>query len=322
VGDLSLLNRPTRRLALLAGFAVVYLVWGSTYLAITFAVETFPPLLMAGSRFLFASLPLLGWFYWRGARPTARQWSRATLTGALLFLGSNGLLSWGQKQLVPSGRAALLISTTPLWMGLLGWLFYRMPRPGVRTIVGMLAGFLGAALLIKAPRSDTSDGSLLGYLAVFAVPICWAIGTYQTRRFRISEDILLASALQMFSGSVLLILAGTVLNEWPQLAERSVSFRSMLALAYLVVFGSLAFSVYTWLIRVASPTAVSTYAYVNPLVAVALGWLFNGEALNWTVLLASILILGAVVLITLPVSARPPGPAVSRQQPVRDLEGE
>jgi drug/metabolite transporter (DMT)-like permease len=219
-------------------------------------------------------------------------------TGALLLLGGNGLVTWGQ-QTVPSGKAALVIATTPLWMVLLEWLLYKGDRPTLRVWIGLTAGFVGAALLVH-PSGETSGGTVAGFLALLAAPVCWSAGTLESRRLRPSEDAILTSAMQMLAGGALMLLAGSVLGEWPVLMARTVSTRSLLALAYLTVFGGLlAFTTYAWLLRVASPTAVSTYAYVNPLVAVLLGWLVVDEAIDARVIVAGLLILGAVVLITL-----------------------
>jgi drug/metabolite transporter (DMT)-like permease len=294
-------GRSPRLLALLAGFAALYVVWGSTYLGIKFAVETLPPFLMAGWRFLLAGLILFAWKKARGAAwPTLRQWKLALVTGALLLLGGNGLVTWGQ-QTVPSGRAALFIATTPMWMVVLGWLFYAGERPSWRVVGGVLLGFGGAVLLIRSPGPNAAAGSLLGYLAILVAPVVWALGSHQTRQAKLADDPLLGRALQMIAGGGLMLLAGTCLGEWGSLATRTVSPRSMLAFAYLVVVGALVgFTTYAWLLRVASPTAVATYAYVNPLVAVLLAWLFTDEGLQPVVAVAASLIVGAVVLITLP----------------------
>src|SRR5262245_32308408 len=301
---------PPRLPALIAGFATLYLVWGSTYLGIKYAVETLPPLLMAGCRFLLAGVILYVALRLRGsAAPTLRQWRLAALTGALLLLGGNGLVPWGQLP-VPSGRAALIVATTPLWMVILGWLFYKGERPGRRMWLGLAVGFAGAALLIR-PSGEDRAGALLGTLAILGAPIAWSIGSLESRRNRPTDDALLTSAMQLLAGGALMVLTGTLLGEWPALFAREVSARSALAFGYLALVGGLVgFTTYAWLLRVASPTAVSTYAYVNPLVAVLLGWLVAGEALGLEVLLAAALVVGAVVLITLPRPASIEEPAV------------
>ena len=291
--------RSARLSHLVAGFAVVYLVWGSTFLGIKFAVETLPPFLMASCRFLTSGAILYAIIRLRGvAAPTLSQWRRGAWTGALLLLGGNGLVTWGQ-QTVPSGKAALVIATTPLWMVLMAWLLHKADRPSLRVWIGLAAGFAGAALLVH-PSGDASGGTVAGFLALLAAPVCWSAGSLESRRLPPSEDAILTSAMQMLAGGALMLLAGSALGEWPVLMARTVSTRSLLALAYLTVFGGLlAFTTYAWLLRVASPTAVSTYAYVNPLVAVLLGWLVVDEAIDARVAAAALLILGAVVLITL-----------------------
>jgi drug/metabolite transporter (DMT)-like permease len=294
---------PARLPALVAGFATLYILWGSTYLGIKFAVQTLPPFLMAGGRFLLAGTVLYTILRWLGApRPTLGQWADSTQIGALLLLLGNGLLTWGQ-QTVPSGQAALIIATTPLWMVILEWLFYRGKRPGLRIWIGLAVGFAGAALLIRpsAPTAISATAvSLAGMLAMVASPIAWSIGSLESRR-RPGTHALLASAMQMLTGGALLVVAGSLFGEWPVLLGRPIAARSVAAFFYLVIFGGLiGFTTYAWLLRVASPTAVTTYAYVNPLIAVLLGWLIAGETLDARILLAAGLIVGAVVLITLP----------------------
>lgn len=286
--------------ALLTGFSALYLLWGSTYLGIKFAVETLPPFLMAGGRFVLAGGVLYALLRLRGvAAPTAAQWRASVLSSALLLLGGNGLVTWGQ-QTVATGRAALIIATTPLWMVVLGWLFYRGERPSGRVWLGLAVGFVGAALLIR-PAANTAESSLGGLLALALAPVAWSLGSLETRRLRPAENTLLTSAMQMLLGGVLMLLVGAGLGEVPTLLSGQVATRSVVAFLYLTVFGGLVgFSTYAWLLHVASPTAVSTYAYVNPLVAVLLGWAVLDERLDTAVLLAAALILGAVVLITLP----------------------
>lgn len=300
--------RSARLPALVAGFATLYLLWGSTYLGIKFAVETLPPLLMAGARFSLAGIFLYTFLRLRGVQaPTRSQWRAGALTGALLLLLGNGLVTWGQ-QTFPSGRAALLVATTPLWMVLIAWAFYQGERPTGRVWVGMLIGFAGAALLVK-PSAEDASGSFAGFLAISLAPVAWSVGSLEARRNRPTEHALMTSAMQMLTGGAMMIVVGTILGEWPILFTQSISAKSLLAFFYLTFVGGLVgFSTYAWLLRVASPTAVSTYAYVNPLVAVLLGWLLAGETVGLTIGLAAALVVGAVVLITLPRRARTPKP--------------
>jgi drug/metabolite transporter (DMT)-like permease len=287
------------RPALVAGFAALYLIWGSTYLGIKFAVESLPPFLMAGWRFVGAGLVLYLVLRFQGVRASGAHWGAAVVSGALLLLGGNGLVTWGQQQGVPSGIAALIVATTPLWMVLVEWLCYQGARPRWRVVCGLLAGFAGAVLLINPATLNTPDRPLLATLAILGAPVLWSYGSLLSRSQPHSAAPLLTSALQMIAGGGLMVLGGTLLGEWPQLAERAVSPRSALAFAYLTLIGSLVgFTTYTWLLRVASPTAVATYAYVNPLVAVFLGWLLGSEALQSSTLYAAVLIAGAVALIT------------------------
>src|SRR5262249_3069292 len=200
-------SNTARPLALVAGFATLYLVWGSTYLGIKLAVQTLPPLLMAGSRFIVAGLLLYALLRLRGVpAPQWRQWLPATLTGALLLLGGNGLVTWAQ-QTVPSGRAALIVATTPLWMVMAGWLFFGGARPRLRVWLGLSVGFAGAALLIK-PSDSGESGSLVGSLMLALAPVCWSIGSLQTRRLPPASDPLMTSAMQMLTGGVLLFGLG------------------------------------------------------------------------------------------------------------------
>jgi drug/metabolite transporter (DMT)-like permease len=296
-------TRSARLPALAAGFATLYLVWGSTYLGIKFAIETLPPFLMAGCRFLLAGTALYTVVRWFGApRPTLGQWATATWIGSLLLLLGNGLVTFGQ-QTVPSGQASLIVATMPLWMVLLDWLFYGARRPGLRVWLGLAVGFAGAVLLIR-PTGETdfptASFSLIGTLALAASPVAWSVGSLESRR-RPTMNALQASAMQMLAGGALLVVAGSLLGEWPVLMARPIAARSVAAFFYLVIVGGLiGFTTYAWLLRVASPTAVTTYAYVNPLVAVLLGWLVAGETLDARILVAASLIVGAVVLITLP----------------------
>ena len=276
----------------------VYLIWGSTYLAIRFAIETIPPFLMAGARYLTAGILLYGWSRLRGApRPSLAQWRPAVIIGALLLLMGNGGVVWAEQR-VSSGLAALLISTEPLWIVLMVWLRDREQRPGGRVIAGLLLGFIGLVLLV---RPSSSGGGLdpLGVVAVLIASLSWAWGSLYSQRAKLPDSPLLSTSMQMLSGGGLLFLASALTGEPARFALAEVSARSLLSLAYLVVFGAiLAFTAYVWLLRSASAVLVSTYAYVNPVVAVLLGWAFAGEPLTRGTLVSAAVILTGVALIS------------------------
>lgn len=285
---------------LVAAFAAVYLVWGSTYLAIRFAIETLPPFLMAGARFLAAGGVLYAVMRARGEpRPSPVHWrSAAVVGGLLLFLGNGGVV-WAE-QTVPSGVAALLVATLPLWMVLLEWARPGGERPTGRVVAGLVVGFAGLVLLVGP--SELVGGQRVdpvGAGVVLFAALAWAAGSIYSRSAPLPSSPFLATGMEMLAGGALLVAAGAVTGELGALDPAGVSARSALALAYLVVFGSLVgFTAYIWLLRVSTPSRVSTYAYVNPVVAVLLGWALAGEPLSARVLGAAAVIIAAVVLIT------------------------
>lgn len=278
------------------GFAAIYLIWGSTYLGIRYAVETIPPLVMMSIRHSVAGVLVYVWARARGAeKPTLKEWSHAAVAGGLLFLGSHGTLAWAEVQ-VPSGLAALLCATLPLWTVLIARADGTEPSLNAKAIAGILLGFGGVALLIGPDLL----GQRLNWLAAGTVlfgSLSWAMGTAYTRKASLPSSKVLSAAMQMISGGVLLLIAGGISGERVRWSD--VTLRSTLALAYLIVFGSIvAFTVYTWLVGVSSPSMLSTYAYVNPVVAVFLGWVLAGEALNLRIVVATGIILAGVALVT------------------------
>ena len=288
-----------KRAKLVAAFAAVYVLWGSTYLAIRFGVETLPPFLMAGTRHLTAGLLLFAWTRIRGEpRPDRGNWRTAFFVGGLMLLGGNGLVTWAEKR-VPSGLAALIVASVPLWMALIDGVQKRV-RPRLPVVVGLLAG-LGGLLMLVAPGRFAGNGrpDLLGAGALLLAALCWTTGSlYSRHHARLPQSVLTSTAMQMIGGGTLLWLVGLAAGEGARLDLQAVSARSLLSLAYLIVFGSLvAFSAYVWLLRVTTPARVSTYAYVNPVVAVFLGWAFAGEAVTLRIALATIAIVGSVALI-------------------------
>lgn len=284
--------------------AAVYVIWGSTYLAIRFALETLPPFGFAGVRFVISGLLVYGWARWRGApRPTGRNWRAAAICGALLMLMGNGGVVWAEQRL-DSGLAALLIATEPLWIVMLFWLRPRGTRPTLQVVAGLALGLAGMAFLVR-PGGGVEP---VGALAVLLASFCWAAGSLYGRRAPLPASPFLSSGMQMLSGGVLLLLVSLLAGEPAQADLSQASLRSLLAVTYLIVGGLIAFTSYGWLLRVASPVMVSTYAYVNPVVAVLLGWAFAGEPLTGGMLGAAAIILTGVAMITLsPARPQPEG---------------
>jgi len=283
-----------------AAFAAIYIIWGSTYLGIRFAIETIPPFLMAGVRFLLAGAMLYGWARVRGApRPLRVHWRSAAIIGALLLLGGNGGVTWGEQH-IASGLAALLVATVPIWIAALDWLRPGGTRPDGPVIAGLLLGFVGILLLVGPGNLGGGEGNYtLGTLAVLGAAFSWALGSLYSKRAPLPGDALQGIGMEMLAGGVWLWLAGTLAGEWGQLNLGAISLRSGLALAYLTLFGSLVgFTAYVWLLRVVSPARAATYAYVNPVVAVFLGWAMAGEELTPLTLVAAAVIIAGVVITT------------------------
>ena len=293
---------PPSRLALTTAFAIIYLIWGSTFLAILFAVQTIPPFLMAGARFLVAGSLVYAWsrLVNGAAAPNRAQWRGAAAVGALLMVGGNGLLVWSEQR-IPSGIAALLVGTVPCFMAVIDWLRPGGSRPSVHVVAGLLLGLVGLVWLV-GPDSLMGGGraDFIGATAVVLGSFSWAAGSIYSRHALTPASPFLATAMQMLTGGAVLLLISVVLGEPWAFDVRAVSLRSALGLLYLIVFGSIvAFSAYIWLLRVSTPARVSTYAYVNPVVAVLLGWALADEALTLRVGVAAAVIVSGVALITL-----------------------
>jgi drug/metabolite transporter (DMT)-like permease len=292
-------SHPSRT-ALLVAFATIYIVWGSTYLGIRLAVDTLPPFLMAGSRFLVAGSLMVGWLAaTRGFRATAHQWRDNAVIGAFLLLGGNGLISWAE-QFIPSGLTALLVGAQPLMMVLTEWFWPGGHRPAKITWVGLALGFAGVAWLASPWQQATEGGlNLGGVAAILTGCICWAFGSIYGRRVRQPAETLTAAAMQMLGGGVALMFVALVHGDLARFKPAAVSVHSWLAFGYLIVMGSLVgFSCFVWLMKHSTPTRVSTYAYVNPLVAVFLGWLILGEPVTARTLAAAAVIVASVAIIT------------------------
>lgn len=277
----------------------LYIVWGSTYLAIRFGVETIPPFILAGLRFLISGIILIAWR--RAARdpwPTPRQWRSTAIIGTLLLLGGNGFLSFAEQK-VPSGIAALLIGTVPLWMVLIEALRPSGAKPGLRAIIGLLIGFGGIFLLIGPAEMTKGSGfDLLGIGTLIVASFLWASGSIYSRSADMPGSSLMATGAEMLCGSASLFIFGTLVGDWHSFNVATVSTRSWLGLSYLITFGSLiGFVSYGWLLQNAPISLVATYAYVNPLVAILLGNIFAQEQLNARIVLSAVIIIGSVVLI-------------------------
>lgn len=284
---------------MLLAFAAIYLIWGSTYLAIKVAIETVPPFLMASTRFLIAGSALYALTRRRGAaRPTRQQWVAAAGVGALLLLGGNGSLAWSEQR-VPSGLAALLLATIPIWMVLLDSRRKGGTKLGGRVLGGLAVGLAGLGLLVGPAKLWGGERvDLTGAGVLMFGSLSWSVGSLYSRHAKLPPSPFLAAAMEMLAGGAMLAALGLLTGEGSQFHWAAVSARSVLGILYLIVAGSLlGFTAYIWLLGVTSTARVSTYAYVNPVVAVFIGWLAAGEALNARTVLATAAIVAAVALI-------------------------
>lgn len=304
------------KLRIWSALIAVYIVWGSTYLAIRFAVESMPPFLMAATRFLIAGGVLFTWRRLAGdALPTRRQWKSAAIVGLFMLLGGNGAVVWAEQRVV-SGIAALLVGASPLWMALLDAVQPGGKRPNWQTWLGVLWGFAGIALLI-GPSEFSGNGMqvyLPGIGALLLASFLWSAGSLYSRTACLPDSPLLGTSMEMLVGGTGLLIFGTLTGDWNHVHLAGIQMSSVLGLLYLILFGSLVgFAAYTWLLRVAPTPLVFTYAYVNPLVAIFLGNLLAGEPLNLRILLAAGVIVSSVVLINMSKAAVPkveaPAPA-------------
>jgi drug/metabolite transporter (DMT)-like permease len=282
----------------MAAFAAIYFVWGSTFLAIRYAVETIPPFAMMAGRCLLGGAILLVWGLVRERDlpwPTRREWGGAAVIGTLLFVGCHGVLAYAEER-VPSGIAALCLATIPLFVPLLGWALPDGRPPSRRRAGAFVVGFAGVALLVA---SQGTGGGLHATDALLLVgsALSWAAGTVATRVVPVPRSPVLGAAMPLLAGGVILVLVAAGSGELASLSAADVTGRSIGGLAYLVVFGTvLTFSAYVWLLRVVAPARVATYAFVNPAVAVVLGWAVAGESLTFGAVVASAVIVAAVAV--------------------------
>ena len=284
----------------LLAFAIIYFVWGSTYLAIRVGVREVPPFLLAAIRFLIAGAILYTWMRMKGTpSPTVREWSGASLLAILIFVLDYGLVFWAERR-VPSGIAAVMMATIPVFMSLSEILILKKQQLTIRLAAALLVGIAGVAVLVsRSANFGDAPIDTLGAGALIVAAMSWSIGSAITRRLPLPSDKAMSSGAQMFAGGVLLTLTAVAFGEFHGFSLRAVSAKAWFALAYLIVAGSIiAFTAYVWLIHHESPTKVGTYAYVNPVVAVLLGYFLGGEAIGVRTIVGTLLVLVSVIVIT------------------------
>ena len=299
----------------LLAFAIIYFLWGSTFLAIRVGVREVPPFLLAGMRFLVAGLVLYGWMRVRGtASPTAREWSAASVLAVLIFVFDYGLLFWAERR-VPSGMAAVMMATIPVFMALAEIAVLRTQRLTFRLGLALLVGIGGVAVLVGHSMSlGEAPVDTEGACALIFAAISWSVAASLSRKLPLPAAKAMSSGAQMLAGGVFLTLTAALLGEFRGFHVQAVSRGAWLALAYLIVAGSIVgFTAYVWLIHHESPTKVGTYAYVNPVVAVLVGYFLGGEAIGPRTIVGTLLVLVSVVVITTtPKAKRELNPVVSQ----------
>jgi drug/metabolite transporter (DMT)-like permease len=299
-GRLTDEHAPASRSQILAAFASIYLIWGSTYLAIRYAVETIPPFVMGGIRFVVSGALLYAWARYRGApRPTRRNWRNAVIAGGLLLLGGNGAVVWAE-QFVSSGLTALLVSILPFWLVIIEWVRPPRRRPAGAVLIGLIIGFIGIVVLV-GPGNFGGHGDVrpIGALVLILGSLSWAIGSFFSRDADLPQSGLLTTGMEMLGGGTLMLIVGALSGELSHFDVHHVSSASASGLLYLVTFGSLlGFTSYIWLLDKVSPARLGTYAYVNPVVAVVLGWAIASETLSVRTAVAAAIVICAVALIT------------------------
>jgi len=288
---------PADRLLVILSFLSIYVIWGSTYLAIRYAVETIPPLYTAGIRHLTAGTILLAWALAKGLRPTRAQIRASVVIGFFFFLVGHGLLHWAER-VVPSGLASLLIAIEPIIVFLLSSAAARTWRLNGMLLAGILLGLAGVGMLLHGTGREPVAGVTLGSVMILVGAFSWSVGIIYSRRSHLSGSPLLLSALSLLSGAIMLLFTATLAGEAKEFVLSRVTLKSWFALGYLILFGSvIAFTAYNWLLEHYSPTLVATHTYVNPMVAVLLGWAYGGESLTMKVAVAAALVVAAVVLV-------------------------
>jgi drug/metabolite transporter (DMT)-like permease len=293
--SISNYTKGQNRLLTLLAFGCIYFIWGSTYLAIRYAVETIPPLFVASFRHLIAGALLFGWCWWRGLRPTRQQWVASIVLGVLFFLIGHGTLHWAEQTL-PSGVAALLIATEPIFVAII-LMVTRRARITPKLLTGLLLGLFGVALIMGADL-QTGRSQMLSSLAVLIGTVSWSIGMVYSRSAPLHPDDSMAAAMSLLAGAVMLFLAGAVTGEAAEFDLALVSVKSLAALGYLAIAGSLvAYSAYFWLLNRFPPTLIATHTYVNPVVALVLGWSLAGEVLTPRFVFGGVVVIAAIALV-------------------------
>lgn len=286
---------------LVAAFAAIYVIWGSTYLAIRYAIQTLPPLWMATARFLAGGCVLYVLSRFRGAPgATAKGWKHAAALGFMLILCGNGAVAVAE-QWVPSGLTAVIVSTVSVWLAIFSWLRPGGKRPTLQVSLGIILGLIGVVMLIGV-GALRGAGAIepVGAIILIVSTMSWAAGSLYSQRVHIADSPLQASGMQMITGGVFLLLAGWIAGESSKFNASGISAVSVLALAYLTIFGSvIAFTAYSWLLKATTPSRASTYAYVNPAVAVVLGWAIAGEPITPRMIVSMCVIVAAVMVITM-----------------------
>ena len=300
----NITEKKTNLIKVAAAYTVIYVVWGTTYLGLRFAVETIPPFVMAGTRFTVAGLLFCIWFYIRESKkPSLADWRKASVMGISMIIIGHGCFSWAQ-QYVPSGFSSLIAATIPIWMIILSWAQSRNNRPDKLTLLGVSLGLIGVVLLsgldseILIYKDNYSISVILGVFILTIGTIGWVIGSLYSRNTKTSVSLQFTVGMQFLVGGLALLIIGLLQGEFTQISFNNVSFLSISSLSYLIIFGTLiAYPTYIWLLRVSSPAKVGTYAFFNPLVALFLGGLFADEIVTIKMLAGTILILISISLV-------------------------
>ncbi len=300
----------------LLAFAIIYFVWGSTFYAIRIGVQEVPPFLLAGMRFVIAGLALYAWMRARGTpSPILREWGSVTILAVFIFVGDYGLVFWSERR-VPSGITAVMMAMIPVFMALAEIIFLRTQKLTLRLAMALLVGLGGVAVLVgHTVRLGGEPVDTAGAVALTIAALSWSVAAPLTRKLPLPESKVMSSGAQMFAGGILLLLISGLLGEFRGFHLQTVSREAWLALAYLIVAGSIvAFTAYVWLLHHESPTKIGTYAYVNPVVAVVIGYFLGGEAIGMRTILGMLLVMVSVVVITTAPQQKTDAPAFSLEQ--------